>query len=79
MRMNPTEGESVADWLNKASETEIADVIYKYGEERASRKIAKAIISFREKTSIDSTKQLTDIISNSIPSKKNNIQCQQIH
>ena len=73
MRMNPDEGESVANWLNKANETEIADVIYKYGEERASRKIAKAIISFREKTSIDSTKQLTDIISNSIPSKKNNI------
>ena len=73
MRMNPDEGESVANWLNKADETEIADVIYKYGEERASRKIAKAIISFREKTSIDSTKQLTEIISNAIPSKKNDI------
>ena len=73
MRMNPDEGESVANWLNKANETEIADVIYKYGEERASRKIAKAIISFIEKTSIDSTKQLVDIIKNSIHSKKNNI------
>ena len=70
MRMNATEGESVADWLNKAKETEIADVIYKYGEEKASRRIAKAIVYFRKNTPIKSTKQLTEIICNTIPSKK---------
>mgnify|MGYP001158548833 CR=1 FL=1 len=73
MRMNPTEGESVADWLNKANETEIADVIYKYGEERASRRIAKAITSFKKNTPIDSTKRLAEIIYKTIPSKKYDI------
>jgi len=73
MRMNPTEGESVADWLNKANETEIAYVIYKYGEERASRRIAKAITSFRKNTPIESTKQLAEIICNTISSKKYDI------
>ena len=73
MRMNPAEGESVANWLNKANEKEIADIIYKYGEERASRRIAKAIVAFREKTPIDSTKQLSDIVCKTIPNKKSQI------
>ena len=73
MRMNPTEGESVSEWLNKASEKEIADVIYKYGEERASRKISKAIIKIRKKTPIRRTKQLAEIICKTIPSNKKDI------
>ena len=73
MRMNPAEGESVANWLNKANEKEIADIIYKYGEERASRRIAKAIVAFREKTPIDSTNQLADIVCKTIPNKKSQI------
>ena len=73
MRMNPTEGESASEWLNKASEKEIADVIYKYGEERASRKISKAIIKIREKTPIHRTKQLAEIICKTIPSNKKDI------
>ena len=73
MRMNPTEGESASEWLNKASEKEIADVIYKYGEERASRKISKAIINIRKKTPIHRTKQLVEIICKVIPSNKQDI------
>ena len=73
MRMNPTEGESASEWLNKASEKEIADVIYKYGEERASRKISKAIIKIRKKTPIHRTKQLVEIICKAIPSNKQDI------
>ena len=73
MRMNPTEGESASEWLNKASEKEIADVIYKYGEERASRKISKAIIKIRKKTPIHRTKQLAEIICKAIPSNKKDI------
>ncbi len=73
MRMNPTEGESASEWLNKASEKEIADVIYKYGEERASRKISKAIIKIREKAPIHRTKQLAEIICKAIPSNKQDI------
>jgi|TARA_B100001540_G_scaffold140496_1_gene124898 16S rRNA (cytosine1402-N4)-methyltransferase len=73
MRMNPTEGESVANWLKKASESEISDVIYEFGEERASRKIAKAIITARNQTPIESTTQLVEIISKIKPSRKQDI------
>ena len=73
MRMNPTEGESVANWLKKASESEISDVIYEFGEERASRKIAKAIITVRNQTPIESTTQLVEIISKIKPSRKQDI------
>lgn len=40
-------GETAADWLNRASEEEIADVLYRYGEEPAARRIARAIVSDR--------------------------------
>ena len=48
MRMNPQAGESAADWLNRAEETEIARVIWEFGEERQSRRIARAIVRRRE-------------------------------
>ena len=47
MRMNPSAGESAYEFLERASETEIADAIYRYGEERASRRIARAIVGAR--------------------------------
>jgi 16S rRNA (cytosine1402-N4)-methyltransferase len=46
MRM-AQEGESAADWLNRADETEIADVLYHYGDERQSRRVARAIVAAR--------------------------------
>lgn len=46
MRMEQA-GESAADWLNSAAEADIANVIYEYGEEHRSRRIAKAIVSAR--------------------------------
>lgn len=46
MRMEQ-EGETAAEWLNTADEAEIADVIYEYGEERRSRRIARAIVAAR--------------------------------
>lgn len=47
MRMDPTQGESAAEWLDSHEEKEIADAIYQYGEERASRRIARAIVARR--------------------------------
>jgi 16S rRNA (cytosine1402-N4)-methyltransferase len=47
MRLDPTEGESAADWLASHDEREIADAIYQFGEERASRRIARAIVARR--------------------------------
>src|SRR3546814_18453186 len=46
MRM-AQEGESAADWLNRADEGEIADVLYHYGDERQSRRVARAIVDAR--------------------------------
>src|SRR5919107_3287976 len=58
MRM-AREGESAADFLNHAPEEEIADVIYRYGEEPKSRRIARAIVAARP---VERTGQLADIV-----------------
>ena len=62
MRMDTSQGFSAASFLNESTEQEISDVIYKYGEEKASRKIAKAIVEFRNHTLIHSTSDLVKII-----------------
>ena len=49
MRM-AQEGESAAEWLNRADESEIADVLYHYGDERQSRRVARAIVAARPLT-----------------------------
>lgn len=67
MRMNPDEGESAASWLARASAEEIADVLYHYGEERFSRRMARAIIEYRKHTAIATTKQLATIIAEANP------------
>lgn len=69
MRMNPGVGESAAEWLGRAAEEEIANVIYLYGEERFSRRIAHAIVEKRAETPISSTLQLAEIITAAIPRK----------
>ncbi len=67
MRMDTTSGESAADWINRASETEIADVLYQYGEERFSRRMARAIVAEREEEPITTTARLARIISEANP------------
>lgn len=62
MRMNPDEGESAAQWLARAGAEEIADVLYHYGEERFSRRMARAIVEHRKLQPITTTKQLANII-----------------
>ena len=62
MRMDTSQGFSAASFLNESTEQEISDVIYKYGEEKASRRIAKAIVEFRNHTLIHSTSDLVKII-----------------
>jgi 16S rRNA (cytosine1402-N4)-methyltransferase len=60
MRMNPMSGETAEQVVNRISERELADVIYEFGEERRSRRIARAIVRSRP---IRTTKQLVDVIS----------------
>ena len=62
MRMDNSQGYSAASFLNESTELEISNVIYKYGEEKASRRIAKAIVEFRNHTLIQSTSNLVKII-----------------
>ena len=61
MRMGDT-GMPAADAVNQYSEGELADIFYYYGEEKAARKIAKAIVSARAVTPITTTSQLAEII-----------------
>lgn len=67
MRMNTTQGLSAAEWLGMADEQEIARVLYEYGEERFSRRMAKAIVNARQQAPIVSTSQLAAIISEANP------------
>ncbi|MBV1787081.1 16S rRNA (cytosine(1402)-N(4))-methyltransferase RsmH [Marinobacterium sp. D7] len=67
MRMDTSRGESAADWINRAGEEEIADVLFTYGEERFSRRMAKAIVSARQEAPITRTARLAAIISEANP------------
>ena len=69
MRMGQ-DGPSAEDIVNDAPEALIADILFHYGEERAARRIAKAIVVERLKYRINSTKQLVDIIEGCLPRKK---------
>jgi len=62
MRMDQTQGQTAADLVNTASEQELADIIYRYGEERASRRIARVIVEARAKVRIETTAQLAGIV-----------------
>ena len=62
MRMDPESGESAANWLARADEREIADVLWTYGEEKLSRKIARTIVARRDETPLLRTAQLADLI-----------------
>jgi len=72
MRMNPGQGESAADWLAQADEAEIARVLWEYGEERHSRRIAKKIVEVRQSHAIEDTATLAALISEIVPRPKNN-------
>ena len=62
MRMDISSGFSAAEWLNNAPEKEISDILYEYGDEKASRKIAKAIVKYRAISSLETTIELTKVI-----------------
>ena len=62
MRMNTAFGESAAQWLARASEKEIADVLWLYGEEKMSRKISRVLVEKRLETPFTRTAQLAECI-----------------
>ncbi|WP_425431671.1 16S rRNA (cytosine(1402)-N(4))-methyltransferase RsmH [Halopseudomonas yangmingensis] len=67
MRMDPDRGQSAAEWINSAGESEIADVLYTYGEERFSRRMARAIVERREQQPFTRTADLADVIKQANP------------
>ena len=67
LRMNKSEGITAAKVLNKFSQEDIADILYKYGEEKKSRSIAKKIVEVRQHQKFETTLQLKEIIEELVP------------
>jgi 16S rRNA (cytosine1402-N4)-methyltransferase len=67
MRMDQTRGQSAADWVNNATEEEIAGVIKEFGEERFAKRMARAIVTERQKTPFTRTKHLAEVIKEANP------------
>jgi len=67
MRMDATAGPTAADLLRDAPEDEIADAIFRYGEERFSRRIARSIVQARQQAPIQTTSRLADLVRRAIP------------
>lgn len=72
MRMDKTQELIAKRVVNDYSEKELANLIYEYGEERFSRQIARNICNYRKEKTINTTKELVDIIEKSIPKSKQN-------
>jgi len=67
MRMDPSQGISAAQWLNEADEKEISRVLKTLGEERFSRRIARAIVAQRATQPLQTTRELAELISAAVP------------
>ncbi len=70
MRMDPTRSPSAAEWLNSAPEQEIADVIWRFGEERFSRRIARSVIRQRAEEPLETTRQFAELVRQAVPKKE---------
>jgi 16S rRNA (cytosine1402-N4)-methyltransferase len=70
MRMDNESGTSAAQWLARATEREIADVLFKLGEEKFSRRIARAIVAARGSQPITTTRQLADLVAGAVPTRE---------
>ena len=69
MRMDPTTGPTAAEAIGDADERTLANVIYEFGEERHSRRIARAIVGARMRSPVTTTGQLAEIVRRAVPRK----------
>jgi len=67
MRMDQSQGPTAAELLDQTGEEELANLIFEYGEERYSRRIARSIVEARRRASITSTGQLAQIVRRAVP------------
>ena len=70
MRMDPTRGEAAADWLDRATEEEIREVIVTYGEERFAKQVAGAIVAARGREPIRTTGQLAAVVGGAVRTRE---------
>lgn len=73
MRMDTRSGETAADLVNTMDEADLADLIYKYGEERHSRRIARRIVERRREKKFETTAGLADVVRSCVPKSKDGI------
>jgi 16S rRNA (cytosine1402-N4)-methyltransferase len=69
MRMDRTSGETAADVIDRVDETELADAIYQFGEERRSRQVARAIVAARQQGRIETTGRLAEIVRRAVAAR----------
>ncbi len=69
MRMDQSAGATAAELIRETSETELADAIFRYGEERHSRRIARAIVATRRDSPVETTGQLAAIVRRAMPNR----------
>ena len=72
MRMDISTGLSAEQWLAQVEEQELVKVLFKFGEERYARRIARAIVAQREISAIQTTRQLAEIVEKAVPSREKN-------
>jgi len=70
MRMDPTQGESAAQWLAHAEQQEITEVIRDYGEERFAKQIAAAVVAARSREPLVRTRQLADLVAQAVRTRE---------
>ncbi len=70
LRFNQDQGRTAADLVATLSEVELADLIYRFGEERGSRRIARVLVAARKEAPIETTAQLKDLIESTLPRSK---------
>jgi 16S rRNA (cytosine1402-N4)-methyltransferase len=70
MRLDPTRGEPARALLRRLNERDLAKLIYEYGEERFSRRIARAIVAARRRVPLETTEQLADLVRRCVPRGK---------
>jgi 16S rRNA (cytosine1402-N4)-methyltransferase len=70
MRMDPDQGQSAAEWLATAEESEIREVIRNHGEERFAKQIAAAIVAARARGPVDTTRKLATLVADAVPTRE---------
>jgi len=70
MRMDTSRGPTAAEWLERASEQEIGEVIRRYGEERFAKQIARAVVAARSIGPVNRTRQLAEIVAKAVPTRE---------